>query len=142
MLASSTRPRLAAALPVLLLAGALAIAGCKQDIGERCEQNSDCASGVCGEGGPPGMTSAMGKKCVASLTPPPPQVDAMQNQSDAGEGVDVASSDASEASSSDAREATSSDLSGAGAETGGPETSSSDGASEAHEASTEAGAGG
>jgi hypothetical protein len=128
MLASSIRVRLAAALPVLLLAGSLALAGCKQDIGERCEQNSDCASGVCGEGGPPGMTSAMGKKCVATLSIPAPQTDGMQNQSDAA-------SEASEASSSDAPQS--------GADTGGPDTSSaSDGASGAAEVSTEAGAGG
>jgi hypothetical protein len=125
MLVSSLR-----LLPVFLLAGALAIAGCKQDIGERCEQNSDCASGICGEGGPPGMTSAMGKRCVATLTTPAPQTDAMQNQIDAGEASDVASSEASETSPSDASEA------------GGPETSSTDGASEAPVVSTEAGAGG
>lgn len=29
-----------------------AVAGCKQGIGERCQQNSDCASGVCSSSDP------------------------------------------------------------------------------------------
>ena len=28
------------------------IAGCKQGIGERCQQNSDCASGICSKSDP------------------------------------------------------------------------------------------
>jgi hypothetical protein len=38
---------LLAALASALVLGA---GGCKQDVGERCEQNSDCASGVCSPG--------------------------------------------------------------------------------------------
>jgi hypothetical protein len=34
------------------LPAALLIAGCKQDIGERCQVNSDCASGICSRSDP------------------------------------------------------------------------------------------
>jgi hypothetical protein len=65
-LTSWIRPRLVAAL---LSLGALALAGCKQDLGQRCEQNSDCKSGFCGDGAD--MASAQGKQCVAVLGGPP-----------------------------------------------------------------------
>ncbi|HVU50607.1 MAG TPA: hypothetical protein VHL80_07955 [Polyangia bacterium] len=66
----------------LLALGALALTGCKQDIGERCEQNSDCSSGLCGDGAD--MASAQGKKCVSTLTPPMNQTDASDAPVDLG----------------------------------------------------------
>jgi hypothetical protein len=69
MLAAWIRLR---SLAALLALGSLALAGCKQDVGERCEQNSDCASGICGPGGAQGMASAAGKLCVATLETPTP----------------------------------------------------------------------
>lgn len=50
-------------MAALLAVGSLALVGCKQGIGARCEQNTDCASGICGDGAD--MASAAGKKCVA-----------------------------------------------------------------------------
>jgi hypothetical protein len=52
----------------LVLAAAFSVAGCKQSNGERCEIDSDCASGICGPSGAAvGMTSAAGLRCVAML---------------------------------------------------------------------------
>jgi len=45
----------------------LAFAGCKQDLGERCEQGDDCASGYCG-GVTSGAVSAEGMKCTPGPT--------------------------------------------------------------------------
>jgi hypothetical protein len=61
MVTASIRLRLMAAL---LAVGSLALVGCKQGIGGRCEQNTDCASGICGTGNAD-MASAEGKMCVA-----------------------------------------------------------------------------
>jgi len=68
MLAPSPRPHQfvgSLALVAVTLA-ALALVGCQQGIGQRCEQGSDCASGYCGDS-PTGAVSIMGKVC----TPPP-----------------------------------------------------------------------
>jgi hypothetical protein len=43
----SSRPSLLAGV---LLAALAAMAGCKQGVGDRCEQASDCASGICNGG--------------------------------------------------------------------------------------------
>jgi hypothetical protein len=51
-----------------LALGALFVLGCKQDIGERCEQNSDCSSGLCTV---MGATSAMGGVCTTGVTSEP-----------------------------------------------------------------------
>lgn len=52
----------------LILTAAFSLVGCKQSNGERCEIDSDCASGICGPSGAPvGMTSAAGLRCVATL---------------------------------------------------------------------------
>lgn len=51
--------------PVLLASSILSAflsVGCKQDLGERCEQNSDCSSGYCNGSG--NRTSAEGGKCT------------------------------------------------------------------------------
>jgi hypothetical protein len=56
-------PRFSSSSPSWLLAGcgwlalSLLVAGCKQDVGERCEYDGDCYSGICGNPGPNG-------KCV------------------------------------------------------------------------------
>jgi hypothetical protein len=61
------------------LSVALSVAGCKQSDGERCEIDSDCASGICGpSGAATGMTSAAGLRCVAMLGSQTP-VDAGSN---------------------------------------------------------------
>jgi hypothetical protein len=53
---------------VVVALGGLAAGGCKQGLGERCEIDSDCASGICGPHGMPDtMTSASGLQCVASI---------------------------------------------------------------------------
>jgi hypothetical protein len=113
-LASCLRPRLVAALrhrfvALLLSFGALALGGCKQDVGGRCEQNSDCASGICGNG-QGGATSAMGRQCAATLGGPAVTPDASSTTDaavDAGGGaVDASSSEASgDVSSPDASQA-------------------------------------
>ncbi|HVX96606.1 MAG TPA: hypothetical protein VHK47_16945 [Polyangia bacterium] len=55
-------------VPALVLTAAFSLAGCKQSNGERCEIDSDCASGICGPSGAAvGMTSAAGLRCVAML---------------------------------------------------------------------------
>jgi hypothetical protein len=43
-----------------------AIAGCKQGIGERCQQNSDCASGICSSSPP---MVCQGNGSGADMTP-------------------------------------------------------------------------
>jgi hypothetical protein len=54
-------------MAAMLALGSLALAGCKQGIGGRCEQNSDCASGICGDGTSGGAVSAAGRQCSATL---------------------------------------------------------------------------
>jgi len=72
---------------------ALTSLGCKQDIGERCEQPSDCASGYCGGSSVPiGMTSAEGRTCSAGPTTAPPP-DSAAPEEDAG-GTDASANDA------------------------------------------------
>ena len=52
-------------LAAFALGSLLLFAGCKQDIGERCEQPSDCASGWCaGDNMPIGMAGVVGKTCT------------------------------------------------------------------------------
>jgi hypothetical protein len=129
---------------------ALCTAGCKQDNGERCEQPSDCSSGICGYDTTGGMTSAMGKMCQATISAPgsttPTDASAMSdapssdatNAADVGDGGSHADAsdaatltDASDAGTSDAPETRSTDASdGAAAETGG-DASGSDGAVDA-----------
>jgi hypothetical protein len=64
-------PRLALRLPLLALVFLSAAAvGCKQDIGERCELGSDCASGYCNYSTASiVMTSAQGRVCTGALPP-------------------------------------------------------------------------
>jgi hypothetical protein len=98
-------------LAVLLAVGSLALVGCKQGIGDRCEQNTDCASGICGDGAD--MASAQGKKCATVV------------------GGGTAGTSGGAAGSGGASGGTygtdaAADASEAGAETGGQEASSSD----------------
>jgi hypothetical protein len=59
-------PSLVAGLVTLALSGL----ACKQGLGDRCEQNSDCGSGlVCDRNGQ--ATTAEGGRCVSSSAPPP-----------------------------------------------------------------------
>jgi hypothetical protein len=130
--------RVALALALL----SLGLVACKQDVGQRCEQGSDCATGYCGES-VGGMVSAMGKTCTEPPTAAQP-VDAATNDAatndaatnDAGTNDDA--SDASDAAR-DVRDAASPDGSGEasspdGAEGGageaGAETSGADGATD------------
>jgi hypothetical protein len=53
---------------VALALGSLALSACKQDIGERCEQGSDCSSGYCDFSTASMMTSAMGRVCTGPPT--------------------------------------------------------------------------
>jgi hypothetical protein len=89
-------------LAALLALGSLALSGCKQDIGGRCEQASDCASGVCGSVGSADMASAAGKVCVSGAAAP---VDASgQSPVDAANqdlGVVYGSPDAADGTSSE-----------------------------------------
>jgi hypothetical protein len=110
-----------ARLAIVFLLGSLALGGCKQDIGERCEQNSDCSSGICGNGGP-GMTMANARTCSPSLPTLVPFTDA-SFPSDGGAGDADAALDG--AGSTDATE-------------GGAETAPSEGGAET--APSEAGA--
>jgi hypothetical protein len=103
---------------LVLSLASLALVGCKQDVGGRCEQGSDCSTGYCG-GSVEGTVSAMGRVC----TPPPvaaPVLDAALTPDAPG---DVASS---------------SDVAQGGAEAGGFEAG--DGASDAHETGADTGA--
>jgi hypothetical protein len=127
---------------LILALSSLALIGCKQDIGERCEQNGDCASGLCGNGA--GMTSAMGMMCQEAPTAAP-LVDAAPNDAarDAGDAaievrdaadasVEVSSPDGADARAGDASAET------GDAETSGAETPAADGATDV----SETGAGG
>ena len=67
---------------VALVAG---VAGCKQGIGERCQQDSDCASGICsksdpricqGNGSGMDMTQIDAELPADAPPPPPPPPDA------------------------------------------------------------------
>jgi len=52
-------------LAAFALGSLLLFAGCKQDVGERCESASDCASGFCGgDNSVVGTASAIGKTCT------------------------------------------------------------------------------
>jgi hypothetical protein len=113
---------------VVLALGSLALAGCLQGVGERCEQNSDCSSGVCGNGSA-GMTSANARTCSASLPPPAPISDAAtttSDASDAGDAGDAADAALEGAGASDASEAGAE----AGAETSPSEAGAESGLSE------------
>lgn len=73
-----------------------AVAGCRQGIGERCQQDSDCASGICSKSDPricQGNGSGMDMTqidascdppdkfpCLPLDAPPPPATDASDAQ--------------------------------------------------------------
>jgi hypothetical protein len=114
----SINPRVAGLL--IALAG-LALVGCKQDVGGRCEVGSDCSTGYCG-GIVEGMVSAMGKVCT-----PPPVAAPLSDASPTTDAQDAAH----EAASSDG-------ASEAGPEAGAAETG--DAASDAHETGADTGA--
>jgi hypothetical protein len=71
---------------IALFALVLPAAGCKQGIGERCQQNSDCASGICSQSDPrvcQGNGSGVDTTQIdadlpfdAPPPPPPPPMDA------------------------------------------------------------------
>jgi hypothetical protein len=141
----------------VVLGLALASVGCKQDLGERCEQPSDCASGYCGGNSTSGQTNAVGKMCSAGpnvlvpgdagATPDAvPADDASPDASDAAK-ADAASSDTSDArdagdahdardasDASDAADATSSPDSAPDAVDAGPDLTSPDAAEDSSDA--------
>jgi hypothetical protein len=106
----------------LSLACGLSSIACKQDIGERCERNSDCDSGYCRSA--PSLTAAVGGTCqtgpsVPDAATPVDRVDAAndgaRDATDATDAADAtvdamtpvdAPSDAADAASSDATDAT------------------------------------
>jgi hypothetical protein len=123
-------------IAVLVSFGSLALAGCKQDIGGRCEQNSDCASGVCGDG-QGGVTSAMGRQCVAAIAAPPiVSPDASAEAPEGGDAAEVgdggdggeAGDVAADLASGETAEAGPPDGAEAGAEAGGAEVEPDGGA--------------
>jgi hypothetical protein len=57
---------------IAIAALALSAAGCKQDLGERCEVNSDCASGVCATASPKVCVSANGQTDQIDASDPCP----------------------------------------------------------------------
>ncbi|HEY2728910.1 MAG TPA: hypothetical protein VGK52_03155 [Polyangia bacterium] len=134
MLVPSPRPgRLVDSLALVVLAlASLALVGCKQDIGQRCEQGSDCSSGYCGDS-PLGMVSVMGRVC----TPPPTAGPIL----DAGTGDAVDAPTPAEDAASDAGSETGADGASDGAsDAAGGEASPHDGGSDVLEAGAEAGA--
>jgi hypothetical protein len=100
----------------------LLVVGCKQDIGERCEQDSDCHSGLCSQTG----ASAQGGVCQDTL--PTGSFDAAMT-SDAPSG---ATSDARDGASDGASDVASDGHSEAGAEVSEDSEDSVDGALESH----------
>ncbi|HVR00976.1 MAG TPA: hypothetical protein VMT47_02490 [Polyangia bacterium] len=135
MLVPSPRPgRLVDSLALAVLAlASLALVGCKQDIGQRCEQGSDCSSGYCGDS-PLGMVSVMGRVCT-----PPPTAGPISDAGAAADATDAptpAEDAASDAGSDDASDAGSDDASDAA----GGEASPHDGGADVLEAGAEAGA--
>jgi hypothetical protein len=94
MCAISFRPSLVLAAMSLT---ALALLGCKQDIGQRCEQGSDCSSGYCGNS-TLGMVSVMGRVCT-----PPPTAGLFPDSGTAGDAADASTEvgDAASDSTSD-----------------------------------------
>jgi hypothetical protein len=139
MMTSPSVPLRLRSLALLLSLGALALGGCQQDLGGRCEQGSDCSSGWCG-GSQLGMASAMGATC----TPGPGTVpfDAAptdtSSTNDAGAEAGDAKSEAG-AETGDARSDGGAEAGDAGAEAGDGATSG-DGPSEAGPDGAEAGA--
>jgi hypothetical protein len=85
-------PRLAFRSPLLaFVLLSAAFVGCKQDIGERCEQGSDCSSGYCNYSTiSVTLTNAQGRVCTGPL-PPFMSEDAAAGEnmtpSDAGDGA-------------------------------------------------------
>jgi hypothetical protein len=98
------RPR--GLLIALVALAAVGAAGCKQGIGERCEQGSDCASGFCNQnqgaftGGQQGLvcTGPPGSNMMMSMDATSGE-DASDAASAAGEAGDVSSPETSEVSS-------------------------------------------
>jgi hypothetical protein len=117
--------------PLALVLGSLALGGCKQDIGERCQQGSDCSSGYCNMS----SGSFFGNMDLVCTGPPgltPVTVDAGggEDASDAGDAVFYDAAKAGDAASSgDAVEAGDAASSEAGA-TDATSAETGDGASD------------
>jgi hypothetical protein len=151
------RPPLRPSVTLVGLAlASLLVVGCKQDIGERCEQDSDCNSGLCTLTG----ASAMGGICTTGVVlidaaAPPDTAVATDARDGAADAADARAEAGGETSPEDGGQESRPE---AGAETGGAEldapvdragevgasaadgaTPTSDGASDL---ATEAGAGG
>jgi hypothetical protein len=83
----------------LSFACGLSSLACKQDLNERCEQHSDCASGYCRGAG---TTSAMGGTCQTGPSTPDASTPIDATTTDAPRDVASDASDAADATSSDA----------------------------------------
>jgi hypothetical protein len=85
------RPTLNQLLCAVLLAGGLSLAGCKQNEGERCEIDSDCAAGLtCNTRG-----AGLAKGVCTSGTPGVPMPDAAPPGADVGAADQAVSTDGS-----------------------------------------------
>ncbi|HEX4406155.1 MAG TPA: hypothetical protein VH560_15060 [Polyangia bacterium] len=107
-------------MPVTVALASLLVfgVGCKQDVGERCEQNTDCSSGFCN-----GMGAASPGICTNGEGTTTPVIDAGNPTPDAATmkdapsdfGADAKSGDAAADSASDAARVDGSDGSADGA---------------------------
>jgi hypothetical protein len=105
------RPTLNQLLCTAVLLGGLSLAGCKQNEGERCEIDSDCAAGLtCNTRG-----AGLAKGVCTSGTPGVPLPDAAP-RSEAGPAADVGAADQA------ADQAVSPDVSGDGPKDVSPDT--------------------
>jgi hypothetical protein len=100
-----------------LLLAALAAVGCKQGVGDRCEQNSDCSSGICNNGNGAGSNGI----CADSTT----GTGTGGSGGGAGAGGSGGTSDGAAGSSGDAADAP-----GAGGASGAGGSSATDGAAD------------
>jgi len=111
--------RLAHAVVYSLALGTLALAGCKQGVGDQCTQGSDCSSGYCNYYSGTWQFSMTTYQCTAGPSmlvqdagPPPVMSDASNAAdvaTDAADAIEASASDVLDAASSDALDAASSD---------------------------------
>jgi hypothetical protein len=99
-------------LAAVALGSLLTLVGCKQDLGDRCEKSSDCASGYCGGDNSDTAMLGVSKVCTAGRVtstpdagPPPATPDAAQERADAADATDAATAEAGDVASDSHAEA-------------------------------------